>query len=145
MGASSPFLPLAGGVLIGLGSVLALLATGRIPGVSGVFSRALQGQAGDGAWRWLFLGGLPLGAALTFALVDSAQAYSGLLAWPGLVVAGLLVGLGTRVGGGCTSGHGICGLGLGARSSLVATLTFMIAGAVTVWVLNHTAVAEVLR
>jgi hypothetical protein len=145
MGTSFPLLPLAGGVLIGLGSVLALLATGRIPGVSGVLSRALQGQAGDGAWRWLFLGGIPLGAALTFAWVDSAQAYSGLLAWPGLMVAGLLVGLGTRVGGGCTSGHGICGLGLGARSSLVATLTFMVAGAVTVWLLKHTAVAEVLR
>ena len=130
--------PLVGGVLIGLGSLLAMAASGRIPGISGIVARLIRPKSGDVSWRALFLVGLIAGAGLTLALNIGWQGY----ALPGgrslavIAVAGLLVGFGTRMGGGCTSGHGVCGLGAGAKDALVYTLIFMAAGIGTVFAWN---------
>lgn len=131
---SANFTPLAalmGGGLIGLGAALLWLALGRIAGVSGILHGALAGDADQRIWRLLFLLGLPAGAFGAFALGWSARpsappADLGLAA-----LAGLLVGLGTRIGSGCTSGHGVCGLARLSPRSLVATLAFMAAGITT--------------
>jgi len=136
-GAYSPLHALAGGVLIGLASLLGILATGRVLGISGMFSRVLQPRPGDWGWRVIFLAGLLAGAALAFHLVASASLYRPVRTLAAVAVAGVLVGFGTRLGGGCTSGHGVCGLGMGSRSGLVATLVFMAAGMVTVFLLRH--------
>jgi uncharacterized membrane protein YedE/YeeE len=132
------YLPsLAGGILIGLASLLASGATGKIPGISGILSRTFQAKPGETAWRLVFLLGLIAGAGLAFAFFESAAQYRPLRPMGLIVVAGLLVGFGTRIGGGCTSGHGVCGIGLGSRSSIVATLVFMAAGIGTVWLLKQ--------
>ncbi|MDX1609837.1 MAG: YeeE/YedE family protein [Halofilum sp. (in: g-proteobacteria)] len=128
---------LAGGALIGLAAVLLLGGLGRIAGISGILGGALERPRGDTAWRWWFLAALLAGAALHRLLdpvsVTPRTGYPVLL----LLAAGLLVGLGTRLGSGCTSGHGVCGLaGLSPRS-LVATVTFIAAGMLTVWLLRH--------
>jgi len=128
---------LAGGFLIGLASLVALLSTGVIPGISGLFSRILRKPGAGTAWRLVFFAGLLAGAGLLFATVDSAAAYRPAHGLVALAVAGVLVGFGTRLGGGCTSGHGVCGIGLGSRTSLVETLVFMAAGIATVWMLVH--------
>ena len=123
---------LLGGVLIGVGSAVATAATGRIPGVSGVLGRLLRPSAGDLSWRILFLIALIGGAATAFGLVTSASAFSFVRPLWIVVPAGLLVGFGTRLCGGCTSGHGVCGIGLGAGDSLLATAIFVAAGILTV-------------
>ncbi len=130
---------LIGGSLIGLGSLLGLLASGKIPGISGIFGRLLRPTSGDSLWRVVYLLGLISGGAICFYSVESAATFripegrNSLLVF---AIAGLFVGFGTRLGGGCTSGHGVCGMGLGSRDSIVATLTFMAAGFVTVAVWN---------
>jgi uncharacterized protein len=129
---------LVGGVLIGLGSLLAMVATGKVPGVSGVFGRLLRSTTTDRSWRIVFLIGIIAGGAISFALYEPATEYRlpegrSLLV---IAVAGLLVGFGTRLGGGCTSGHGVCGMGMGAKDSIVATMVFMAAGFVTVVLWN---------
>jgi uncharacterized membrane protein YedE/YeeE len=127
---------LVGGCLIGLGSLLGLMASGKIPGISGVFGRLLRPQPGDSLWRVIFLIGLILGAAVTFGWSEHAAIFR-IPAGRNLIVfaiAGVLVGIGTRIGGGCTSGHGVCGMGMGARDSIVATGIFMATGFVTVGV-----------
>jgi uncharacterized membrane protein YedE/YeeE len=128
---------LVGGILIGLASLLVVLATGKTPGISGMFSRILRPQAGDAAWRWVFFAGLIGGAAAAFAWVGSATLYRPAGSLPGLVAAGLLVGFGTRLGRGCTSGHGVCGIGLGSKSAVLATMIFMGAAMVTVFALRQ--------
>jgi uncharacterized protein len=117
--------PLIGGVLIGLASWLVLAALGRVTGISGIVSSALMGEKGSG-WRWAFTTGLVLGGALfAWLLQTPAQA----LRSPALLaVAGLLVGFGTVWGSGCTSGHGVCGLGRLSLRSLVSVLAFMATG-----------------
>ena len=130
--------PLIGGVLIGLGSLLAMAASGKIPGISGILAKIIRPKSGDVGWRILFLVGLITGAGLTLLTNFGWQGYS-LPAGRGLTVfaiAGLLVGFGTRMGGGCTSGHGVCGMGAGAKDALVYTLIFMAAGITTVAVWN---------
>lgn len=135
----TPWTSLAGGVLLGLASALFILVNGRILGISGILGGLIGAKAGDASWRLAFLLGLLV-----------APATLGLLAPPGLispprieasyvvvVVAGLLVGYGTRLGSGCTSGHGVCGLSRLSPRSLVATLSFMGAGFATVYVLRH--------
>ena len=97
----------------------------------------LKGQKGEVAWRALFLLGLVVGAVFTFAVFEPAATYRPPRSLGAMAVAGLLVGLGTRVSGGCTSGHGVCGLGLGSKRSLVATLVFMGTGMVTVFLLAN--------
>jgi uncharacterized membrane protein YedE/YeeE len=123
---------LAGGVLIGLAAALMLLGAGRIAGVSGIAARA-AGLAEGGMPRGAalaFLAGLPLGAALLALLVERRP--PAFPDWPYLVAAGLIVGIGTRLGSGCTSGHGVCGVSRLSQRSLVATVTFIAAGMATV-------------
>ena len=130
---------LTGGVLIGLGSVLAYAVTQKIPGISGVFGRLLRSSTPDKGWRILFLLGLIAGAGICFAMVASADVFRipegrSLVVY---AVAGLLVGFGTRLGGGCTSGHGVCGMARLSPRSIAATLTFMATTAATVYVIRH--------
>jgi uncharacterized membrane protein YedE/YeeE len=132
----TPWTALAGGLLIGLAASAFVLLNGRIAGISGILGGLLRPAQGDVAWRVAFLAGL-VGAPLVYALF-SALPEARIDAGDGkLVVAGLLVGLGTRYGSGCTSGHGVCGLSRLSPRSLVATGTFMLAGFVTVFVLRH--------
>ena len=125
---------LSGGVLIGLASWLLLAALGRVAGISGIAAGAMVSSPGEqgasGLWRKMFLIGLIGGGALAFAIIAPPLVATRPL--PLLIVAGLLVGVGTIMGSGCTSGHGVCGLGRRSARSLVATLSFMGAGVVTV-------------
>ncbi|MGC1478969.1 MAG: YeeE/YedE thiosulfate transporter family protein [Chthoniobacterales bacterium] len=128
-----------GGALIGLGSLVAMAATNKVPGISGVFGRLFRPVAGDSLWRVVFLAGMIGGACLLFQTSDFASTYrvpEG-RSWWIYAVAGALVGFGTRWGGGCTSGHGVCGSSMGSRNSMVATGTFMLAGIVTVFVFRQ--------
>lgn len=132
----TPWSSLAGGLLIGLASAMFLLFNGRIAGISGVLGGLLRPASKDVGWRVAFLLGLVV-APFAFTQIGTlpdvqVDASSGLL-----VVAGLLVGLGTRYGSGCTSGHGVCGLSRRSPRSLVATAAFMLTGFVTVYVTRH--------
>jgi uncharacterized protein len=128
---------LLGGVLIGLASLIAAILSGKVPGISGVFGRLLVPATPDKAWRLLFLIGLIAGAGLSFHLWDSAALFRPMRPLAVMAVAGLLVGFGTRLGGGCTSGHGVCGIGVGAKDSIAATLIFVAVAMVTVFTYNH--------
>jgi uncharacterized membrane protein YedE/YeeE len=137
---SSDFTPLAGlagGVLIGAASAGLLLANGRIAGVSGILGGSLRAAPGDLGWRLAFLIALPLGAGALHALQPAAHDFAITSRLGVLSFAGLLVGFGTQLGSGCTSGHGVCGLARGSRRSLAATATFMLAGAATLFVVRH--------
>ncbi len=128
---------LIGGVLIGLASLLATVLSGKIPGISGVFGRLLVPATPDKAWRAVFLLGLIGGAALSFQLWQSAALFRPMRPLVVMAIAGLLVGFGTRLGGGCTSGHGVCGVGMAAKDSIAATLIFMLTAIVTVFVYHQ--------
>ena len=128
---------LIGGILIGLASLLATVLSGKIPGISGVFGRLLVPATPDKKWRFLFLLGLIGGAAVSFLLWDSATLFRPMRPLAVMGVAGLIVGFGTRLGGGCTSGHGVCGVGTGARDSIAATLIFVGVAMVTVLIYNR--------
>jgi uncharacterized membrane protein YedE/YeeE len=131
----TPYSALAGGVLIGLAASVLLIGYGRISGISGIAGHLLLGKPGDRAWRAAFLAGLLLAGAVAARLAPAAlQASPRSLA--SVAAAGLLVGIGTRLGSGCTSGHGVCGLSRLSPRSLVATLTFILSGAVTVTLLR---------
>ncbi len=123
---------LAGGLLIGLVAATLVLLNGKIAGISGILDQTVRGALGPNAWRIAFLAGLVAPAAI-FGL-GPVQFAQGL---PLLAVSGVLVGFGTRLGSGCTSGHGVCGLSNGSRRSLVATSSFMIWAVVTVYVVRH--------
>ena len=132
----TPWTALAGGMLIGLAASLFILLGGRIAGISGILGGLLRPARGDLAWRLLFLAGIvlvPFGWSLVAALPEASIEADGAT----LVVAGLLVGIGTRYGAGCTSGHGVCGVARLSPRSLAATATFVAAGFVTVWLLRH--------
>ena len=130
---------LIGGILIGLASLLATVLSGKIPGISGVFGRLLVAATPDKTWRALFLFGLIGGAALSFALWQSAALFRPMRPLVVMAIAGLLVGFGTRLGGGCTSGHGVCGIGRLSVRSMAATATFITTGALVVFVINYVA------
>lgn len=132
----TPVSALIGGALIGLAATLLYAALGRIAGISGILNQALE-QTGDRAWRFAFLLALIAGAALWFGFGTQVAAPRTGFPLPWLIAAGLLVGFGTRLGNGCTSGHGICGLARLSKRSLVAVLVFMACGAATVFVLRH--------
>ena len=134
--AFTPWSSLAGGVLIGLAAAMFVLLNGRIAGISGVLGGLLAPAKGDIAWRVAFLLGL-VGAPLAWALFAGLPAIRIEAGSAALVAAGLLVGVGTRYGAGCTSGHGVCGLSRLSPRSLAATLAFMGAGFATVFVLRH--------
>lgn len=131
----TPWSSLAGGALIGLAASLFVLGNGRIAGISGLLGSVLEGGEGR-AEKALFLLGLLLAPLLwgLFAALPAIEVQTG---WLGLVFAGLLVGIGTRYGSGCTSGHGVCGISRLAPRSMVATLVFMAAGFATVYVIRH--------
>ncbi len=128
--------PVIGGILIGLASLIATVLSGKVPGISGVFGRLLVPETPDKTWRTVFLVGLIGGAALSFMLWESAALFRPIRPLGVMAAAGLLVGLGTRLGGGCTSGHGVCGVAMGAKDSIAATFTFIAAAMVTVLIYN---------
>ena len=134
--AFTPLASLAGGALIGLAAALFVLLNGRIAGISGVLGGLLRPARGDAGWRIAFVLGL-VAAPAVYALFTAVPLPRIDAGWVALILAGLLVGVGTRYGAGCTSGHGVCGLSRLSPRSLVATLTFMGAGFVTVFVLRH--------
>lgn len=134
---AAPLQGLIGGVLIGLAAALMLLGAGRIAGVSGILARGTAIAEGSMARTsaWGFLIGLPLGAlAIRFGTGWEPAVFA---SWPILVLAGLLVGFGTRLGSGCTSGHGVCGVSRLSQRSMVATAAFMTAGIATVFAMSR--------
>jgi uncharacterized protein len=134
----TPWSSLAGGLLLGLAAAMFILLNGRVLGISGIVGGLLKPRAGDAGWRLALIAGL-LAAPAAWALF-ATPAPPRIAAGPALlVVAGLLVGWGTRYGSGCTSGHGVCGLSRLSPRSLAATLAFMATGFVTVFVLRHLA------
>ena len=132
----TPWTSLGGGVLIGLAAALFVLMNGRIAGISGVLGGLLQPRAGDIAWRLAFVARILLAPTL-YGLVTALPTSTIEADFPVLIAAGLLVGVGTRFGSGCTSGHGVCGLSRLSPRSLVATMSFMAAGFATVFVTRH--------
>src|SRR6187200_1565393 len=128
---------LIGGVLIGFASLIATVLSGKIPGISGLVGRLLVQTTPDKSWRFVFLVGLIGGAALSFSLWESAALFRPMRPLAVTGIAGLLVGFGTRLGGGCTSGHGVCGVGRGSKSAFIVTLVFIAGGVATVWVVSH--------
>ena len=126
-----------GGALIGLSAVLLMLSTGRVAGISGILSGLLNLRGEDKDWRIAFLAGLIV-APILAGLIGYGMAQPILpSSWTVIAVAGLLVGFGTRLGGGCTSGHGICGMARLSRRSIVATLCFLLTGFLTVYLTRH--------
>lgn len=132
----TPWSSLAGGALIGLAASLFVVANGRIAGISGLIGSLLQPGSEGMSEKMLFLLGL-LVAPLVWGLFAVAPQIEFQSGWLGLVVAGLLVGIGTRYGSGCTSGHGVCGISRLSPRSMIATVCFMLSGFVTVFVLRH--------
>ena len=135
----TPWASLTGGVLLGVASAMFILLNGRILGISGILGGLLPPKAGDSVWRVAFLLGM-----FATPLVFNALAPAGFASTPridatelSVILAGLLVGIGTSYSSGCTSGHGICGLSRMSPRSLVATLSFMGAGFITVYLLRH--------
>ncbi len=133
----TPVSAIIGGVMIGIASSMLLMLSGRLAGISGILAGLLPPKRGDMDWRILFIGGLLLGTFIYQVFAADAYEVSFSLGWPAIVLGGLLTGIGTRVSGGCTSGHGVCGLGRLSPRSGAATLTFIVAGGLTVYVVRH--------
>ena len=136
----TPLSSLIGGLLIGFSTLLLIRWLGQIAGISGIVGQLWSAAAGDRAWRFAFVAGLMM-APLLYALVTPLPAMQIVTSTPGLIVSGLLVGFGTRLGSGCTSGHGVCGLSRLSLRSLVATLIFMLTAMLMVWLVRHVLVA----
>ena len=140
--AFTPWASLAGGVLIGLSAVMVMALFGRIAGIAGITQGALggviplSGAAKDRDWRWAFLLGL-LAAPVAILIAGGTITQSVPQNLPAMALAGLLVGIGTALGSGCTSGHGVCGLARLSPRSLAAVVTFMTAGFLTVFLIRH--------
>lgn len=133
----TPYSALIGGALIGLAAAILLVCNGRIAGISGILAGLVRPSKGDSAWRIAFVMGLiagPLGYQLVAGRMLSITLEAPL---PALIVGGLVVGFGTNLGSGCTSGHGVCGIARLSPRSIVATVAFMLAGALTVYVVRH--------
>jgi len=127
---------LAGGALIGLSATALLLLNGRIAGISGMVNGAIT-FAREAAWRWIFIVGLLLGAALYEYAIAPVPTPHSTFAPVAMVIGGFLVGWGTRMGNGCTSGHGVCGLGRLSGRSLTAVITFLSVAIITVFMIRH--------
>jgi uncharacterized membrane protein YedE/YeeE len=132
----TPWTALGGGLLIGLAAAMFVLFNGRIAGISGILGGLLRPAPGERGWRIAFLLGL-VAAPLVYMLAAPLPAMRIDAGTGTLIAAGLLVGIGTRYGAGCTSGHGVCGLARGSARSLAATLAFMGAGFATVFIVRH--------
>jgi len=128
----TPLTATIGGLIIGLSAVLLMSLNGRIAGISGIFSGILFGNANDKVWRILFVVGLVLGPLVYTAVSGVQPSFDITSNWVVIVIGGLLVGFGTRMGSGCTSGHGVCGLSRFSIRSLFAVVVFMAAGVATV-------------
>jgi uncharacterized membrane protein YedE/YeeE len=133
---SSITLAIGGGLLIGASAVILMAFGGRIAGVSGILWGAIS-LSRPVLWRWLFILGLPAGAQLAHGFAGVPLPSPSALPTAMAIAAGLLVGFGVKLSNGCTSGHGVCGIGLLSRRSLVATVTFMATGILTVLVVRH--------
>jgi hypothetical protein len=137
--AFSPLASFSGGLLLGLAATLFFLLNGRILGISGILGGALSAPKSDRLWRILFISGL-LASPVLLRIIKANWVFSlanSDIGLPTLIMAGLLVGFGTRYGSGCTSGHGICGISRLSIRSIVATVTFMSAGVCTVYIVRH--------
>ena len=132
----TPFQSLLGGALIGLAAAFLLLFNGRIAGVSGIVAGLIKPTPAEWKWRLAFVLGL-IAAPWMYQLVTALPASTVDADWKSLILAGVLVGIGTRYGSGCTSGHGVCGLARLSPRSLAATLSFMASGFVSVYVIRH--------
>ena len=132
----TPWSALAGGVLIGLAAALFFVLNGRIAGISGIVGGLLSRQRGDVLWRVLFIAGM-VAAPVVWGLFAELPPMKIDASYPMLIIAGLIVGISTRYGSGCTSGHGVCGIARLSPRSIVATLAFMASGFATVYVLRH--------
>lgn len=132
----TPYASLFGGALIGLAAALLLLMNGRIAGISGIIGGLMVQVKGDVAWRFAFIAGI-IGSPMIYSAVIQMPEATIDAGYGGLMLAGLLVGIGTRYGSGCTSGHGVCGLSRLSPRSLIATITFMAAGFFTVFLIRH--------
>ena len=134
--AFTPWTALAGGAIIGCAAGLFALVNGRVAGISGIVAGLLRPSTADTPWRAAFVAGLVV-APIVYGLFAAQPSISIDAGYPVLVIAGLLVGIGTRYGAGCTSGHGVCGLSRLSARSLVATFAFMAAGFATVFAMRH--------
>lgn len=135
--AFTPLAGLAGGILIGLATAALLLFDGKVAGISGILGRSFFTGPGDRGWRLAFLAGLPLGAGVALRLGADVLGFAIPSSPAVLVAGGLLVGVGTQLGNGCTSGHGVCGIARGSRRSIVAVLLFVATAGLTVFVARH--------
>ena len=133
----SPISSFVGGVLIGLSASGMLLFNGKVAGISGILAGVLRPVKADTLWRTCFIGGLVVGGLILRALVPEAFDFGTVRSMGALTVAGLLVGFGTRLGNGCTSGHGVCGVARLSTRSIAATATFLATGAAVVYAVNH--------
>ncbi len=133
----TPVSAIIGGAMIGIAASMLLVLSGRLAGISGIMAGLLPPKRGDMDWRILFIAGLLAGTFIYRAVAGEGYEVTFSMGWPAIVVGGLLTGIGTRIGGGCTSGHGVCGMGRLSPRSIVATVTFMAAGAVTVFIARH--------
>jgi uncharacterized membrane protein YedE/YeeE len=133
----TPLASLIGGMLIGLSASMLLLFDGKIAGISGIIAGTLSPAKNDTLWRIVFVAGLLTGGLLLRFFSPQTFAISIARSWGALALAGLLVGFGTRLGNGCTSGHGVCGISRVSPRSLIATVTFIATGALTVYLINH--------
>ena len=132
----TPFNATAGGLLIGLAAAIFVLGAGRVAGISGIVGGLMSPKRGDISWRLLFAGGLLL-APWVWRVIAPLPEIEIATSWPVIAIAGLMVGYGTRLGSGCTSGHAVCGVSRLSLRSLIATTTFMVAGFVTVGFARH--------
>lgn len=135
--AFTPLASLTGGLLIGVAALLLLWLNGKVAGISGIVGTAITDFSAASHWRWLFIIGLLTGGGLALHQWVGVDEIVLRASTPMLIVAGLLVGFGTRLGSGCTSGHGVCGIGRLSPRSMVATLVFMAVAVVTVFVQRH--------
>lgn len=133
----TPVTGLIGGLFIGIASVLMLWGSGRMTGISGIFGGVLTPSKGDFGWRAAFIAGLLVGALVWRLASGDPLPVDLQVSWPVMIVAGLLVGFGSRLGSGCTSGHGVCGLARLSPRSMVAVVTFMLSAAITTFVVRH--------
>ena len=133
----TPLSALAGGALMGLGAVVLLWLTGRIAGVSGIIAGLLPPGRGDALWRLAFLVGLVGGAAIYRTLGGPLQVLQFTMSTFMIVIGGLLVGLGAGLAGGCTSGHGLCGVARASKRSLLALSVFILAAGLTIYLIRH--------
>ncbi|HAS6878162.1 TPA: YeeE/YedE family protein [Vibrio parahaemolyticus] len=132
-----PWESLFGGILLGISATILLLVNGKIAGISGIMNGIISPKKGDYSWRLLFAVGMIAGGLISVLMLGVAAPSTANLSLGMVIAAGLLVGIGTRLGNGCTSGHGICGMGRLSKRSIVATCVFMAVAGLTVFVRLH--------